>query len=297
MFLGFVFAAAAAGHGGDDNLRFEVASVKPSAKQGMITRVTGGPGTSDPGRFSATNEELGMLVMRAYGIDEVRGPKWMDNVQFDVVANVPPGTTAEQLRKMLQNLLAERFRMQVHRETRVVPVYELTVSKNGPKLKPAAESSGADDFVPGSGPRPMDRDNFPILPPGRPNVACGHLTQGSYRTFRMLTTEMLARSLSLPNSAGRGVIDKTGLVGRYDSTLYYSSMGGPAPSSDNSAPSIEQAVQEQLGLKLVSSKASIDVLVIDHAAAPRRTDFRGRRSDLVCRDHLITSRWLQVPQE
>ena len=70
-----------------------------------------------------------MLAMRAYGIDEVRGPAWTDKIQFDVVANVPPGATAEQLRKMLQSLLEERFRMQVHRETRVVPVYELTVAK------------------------------------------------------------------------------------------------------------------------------------------------------------------------
>jgi uncharacterized protein (TIGR03435 family) len=209
-----------------------------------------------------------MLAMRAYGIDEVRGPAWTDKIQFDVVANVPPGTTAEQLRKMLQSLLEERFRMQVHRETRVAPVYELTVAKKGPKLKPAAESIGADDFVPGSGPRPMDRDNFPILPPGQPNVACGHLPQGSYCTFRMLTTGMLARSLSLPNSAGRRVIDKTGLAGRYDFTLYYSPMSGPAPGSDNSSPGIEQAVQEQLGLKLTPSKASIDVLVIDHAETP-----------------------------
>jgi uncharacterized protein (TIGR03435 family) len=267
MFFGFVLVAAAAGQGGDDHLRFEVASVKLSAKQGMTTRMTGGPETSDLGRFSATNAELGMLVMRAYGIqyDQLQGPAWMQTIQFDVVANVSLRTNAEQFRKMLQNLLAGRFRMQVHHETRVMPVYELTVAKDGPKLKPAAEGSGTDDFVPGSGPRRTDRDNFPILPPGIPNAACGHLTEGSYCTFRMVTVGMLVQRLLLPNFVGCRVVDKTGLVGRYDFMLYYSPMSGQAPGSDNSAPGIEQAFQEQLGLKLVPSKASIDVLVIDHA--------------------------------
>ena len=161
---GLVLVVATCVQGAADRLTFEVASVKPSANQGMVTKMAGGPGTSDPGRFRATNVELSMLLMRAYGIqyDQLRGPAWMDKTQFDVVANVPPGTTAEQFREMLQNLLAERFRMQVHHETRAEAVYELTVAKNGPKLKLAAEGSGADDFVPGSGPRRTDRDNFPI---------------------------------------------------------------------------------------------------------------------------------------
>jgi uncharacterized protein (TIGR03435 family) len=268
--LGLVLVAAALGQGADDRLSFEVASVKPSAKQGMITRTAGGPGTSDPGRFRATNAELSMLVMRAYGIqyDQLKGPAWMDTIQFDVVANVPPGTIAEQLRKMLQNLLAERFRMQVHYETRVVPVYELTVAKNGPKLKPAAEGSGTDDFVPGSGPRRTDRDDFPILPPGHPNVACRYGPDGGHCTFRMLTMTMLVQRLSLPTFVDRRVVDKTGLAGRYDFTLYYSRMSGLPPGPDDDAPSIEQAVQQQLGLKLAPSKASIDVLVIDRAEAP-----------------------------
>jgi len=89
--LGLVLVAAAWGQGRDDRLRFEVASVKPSAKQGMITRMVGGPGTSDPGRFRATNAEVSMLVIRAYGIQyenqlELKGPAWMHTIQFDVVA-------------------------------------------------------------------------------------------------------------------------------------------------------------------------------------------------------------------
>jgi uncharacterized protein (TIGR03435 family) len=189
----------------------------------------------------------------------------MDTTQFDVVAKVPPGTTAEQLRQMLQELLVERFRMQVHHELRAAPVYELTLATNGPKLKTAAEGSGTDDFVPGSGVRKANRDGFPILPPGRPNGACGQLPDGSYCTFRKVTMAMLVQRLRLPTFADRLVIDKTGLAGQYDFTLYYRRMSGQPPGPDDQAPDLEQAVQEQLGLKLVPSKASIDVLVIDHA--------------------------------
>ncbi len=262
--LGLVLIFAAWAQSAADSLTFEVASIKLSAKQGMVTRMTGGPGTSDPGLFAATNAELSSLLMRAYGIqyDQLKGPSWMDETEFDVVAKVPPGTTAEQLRKMLQNLLAERFRMRVHCETRVVRVYELTVAKNGPKLRPAANSSGTEDFVPS--PSRVDRDNFPTLPPGRPNGACGNLPDASYCTFRMVTMGMLAQRLSLPTFVGSPVVDKTGLAGPYDFTLYFRRMDGP-PSPDVEAPDIEQAVEQQLGLKLAPSKGSMDVLVIDNA--------------------------------
>jgi uncharacterized protein (TIGR03435 family) len=262
-----VLVATACAQGAADRLTFEVASVKP-AKHGNLSSMDGGPGTKDPGRFRATNMELSFIVMHAYGLseDQLSRPAWMDRAEFDVVANVPPGTTKEQFRKMLQNLLAERFRMKVHHETRVVPIYELTVAKSGPKLKAAAQGSGTDDFVPGSGLRQVNRDGFPILPPGRSNFACQHLPDGSYCTYRMWTMERLAQRLSSPTQAGAGrrVVDKTALMGRYDFTLYFSPANGP----DGDAPSIEQALQEQLGLKLVPSKASIDVLVIDHAETP-----------------------------
>lgn len=266
--LGFVLVAAAWAQGAADHLTFEVASVKPSAKQDMTTNMAGGPGTSDPGMFRANNAELTVLVLRAYGIeeDQLRRPAWMDAIQFDVAARVPAGTTAEQFRTMLQNLLAERFRMRVHRETQVLSVYELTVAKNGPKMKPAAEGSGSDDLVPGSGPRPADRDNFPILPPGRPNIACGHFPQGSYCTFRMVTMRMFAQRLRLPNLLGSRVVDETGLDGPYDFTLNFSQMSGQSsPSPDDSAPSIETAIQQQLGLKLSPAKLPTEVLVIDNA--------------------------------
>lgn len=273
--LGLILAAVAWGQGGDDRLSFEVASVRRSARQGqeMITRSAGGPGTSDPGRFRETNAELLMLVFRAYGLRyeddiEVKGPAWADTTQFDVEANVPPGTTSDQFRKMLQNLLAERFQLQVHHVTRVASVYELTVARNGPKLTQAAGGSGADSVGPAGGPGKVDSNDFPILPPGQRNVACQHGPEGSHCTFRMQTMETLAERLSLPNMANRRVVNKTGLTGLYDFTLYYGAVGRPIDGLDDSAPSIEVALQDQLGLKLTSSRASIDVLVIDSAKVP-----------------------------
>jgi uncharacterized protein (TIGR03435 family) len=260
-----VFVAATWGQGGDELLRFEVASIKPSSKQEILTRTTGGPGTSEPGRFTATNAELSWLVRRAYAIqsDQLKGPAWMDTTQFDVVANVPPGTTVEQFRKMLQNLLAERFRLQAHQETRELAAYELTVAKNGPKLKPAAEGSGTDDFVPGSGIRRVGRDGFPTLPPGRLNFACGHGPEGSRCTYRMYTMTQFAQALA--GRVDRRVIDKTALTGQYDFTLHYRTTDGAPTESRDDAPTIPQAIREQLGLELVPSKVSIGVMVIDHA--------------------------------
>ncbi len=266
VWLALVFVTAAWAQRDVSRLSFEVATIRLSGSQDEITRMAGGPGTSDPGRFVARNAELSLLMMRAYGLhdDELRGrPSWMDAIQYDVVAKVPPGTTKEQFRVMLQNLLAERFRIRVHREAELRKVYELTVAKNGPKLKLAANGTGTDDFVPAGGPRLADRDSFPILPPGQPNVACGHFPQGSYCTFRMFRMAALTERLRLPNFLGHSVIDKTGLVGAYDFTLNFSQLSADLAATDFSAPPIEVAVQQQLGLKLSPTTASVEVIVID----------------------------------
>jgi uncharacterized protein (TIGR03435 family) len=101
-------------------------------------RMSGGPGTKDPGRITYNGVTLKMLLKRAYDIspDQISGPDWLDSERYDIVAKVPPGTTPEQFRLMLQNLLAERFELRQHRETKTLPVYLLTVANNGPKLEP-----------------------------------------------------------------------------------------------------------------------------------------------------------------
>ena len=187
----------------------------------------------------------------------------MNDVRFDIAAKIPPGATKEQFRQMFQNLLLDRFRMQVHHETRVVPVYELTVAKNGAKLKPAEQASDAGP-EPSPGPPTRGRGGFPILPPGRMNVVGLYGQDGVHVTFRRCPIDLLVRNLQRPDAAGRRVVDKTGLTGKYDFTLFYRPSNFPQGTGED-APDIEQAVQQQLGLKLVPSKASIEVLVIDHA--------------------------------
>ena len=142
--LGLVLVAAAWEQGGDDPLSFEVASVKPSGP-GEQSWYDGGPGPKDPSRLTITGHSLRILVTLAYGIDDdqLSAPAWMNDVRADIAAKIRRARPSRQFRQMFQNLLLDRFRMQVHHETRVVPVYELTVAKNGAKLKPAEQASRA----------------------------------------------------------------------------------------------------------------------------------------------------------
>jgi uncharacterized protein (TIGR03435 family) len=204
-----------------------------------------------------------MRIAYAVQADQIKGPGWIDTNEFDVVANVPPGTTVEQFRKMLQNLLAERFRLQAHHETQTVAADELRVAKNGPKLKVAAEGTGVDDFVPGKYLGVVGPDEFPFLPPGRSNFSCANGPDGSHCTYRMMTMNQFAERLIA--KLDRRVVDKTTLTGQYDFALYFRIMDGAPTEPNDGAPRIEQAVREQLGLELVVTKVSIDVLVIDHA--------------------------------
>jgi uncharacterized protein (TIGR03435 family) len=137
------------------------------------------------------------------------------------------------------------------------------VAKNGPMLKTAAEGSGADDFVPGSDIRRVGRDGFPTLPPGRLNFACANGPEGSRCTYRMYTTTHLAQALT--GRTDRRVIDETALTGQYDFTLYFRTTDRAPTELKDNAPSIHQALREQLGLELVQSKVSIGVIVIDRA--------------------------------
>src|SRR5580704_8066321 len=127
---------------------FDAASVKPATLpspdgRGMIMMQgpTGGPGTKDPGRIHYPYMTMKNILMNAYDVKgfQITGPAWLDSERFDISATMPPDTTKEQFRAMLQNLLAERFKMTVHRETKELPMYSLTVAKSGPKMKEAAE--------------------------------------------------------------------------------------------------------------------------------------------------------------
>src|SRR5271157_134132 len=150
---------------------FEVASVKPAAPlTGNMIRVMmrGGPGTPDPGQITYNNVTLKDVLTNAYGVKrfQISGPGWLDSERFDIVAKLPRGATKAEFMVMLQNLLAERFKLTLHREKKDLPMYALVVAKNGPKMKesvapaPQAGAPGAEGPPDAAGPPKitMDRD-------------------------------------------------------------------------------------------------------------------------------------------
>src|SRR4051794_38092776 len=135
--------ALAFGQPADKSLTFEVASVKPappptpdSRGRIMMMGPSGGPGSKDPGRVRYPFTNLRSLLTIAYDVKsfQISGPSTLDTERFVITATMPSNTTKEQFQVMLQNLLAERFKLTLHRESRELPMYSLTVAKNGPKL-------------------------------------------------------------------------------------------------------------------------------------------------------------------
>jgi uncharacterized protein (TIGR03435 family) len=224
---------------------FEVAAVKPFAPggkgPGFVGGVTGGPGTADPNRITFTNLTLKSLAMTAYGIKpyQISAPDWTDSqsARFNIEAAIRPGATKEQVNLMLQNLLAERFKLTLHRETKETSLHELVVGKYGAKLKDAVEDPNA-----------------------RPAMLSGRTSPTGPRRVvaRNQTMAQLADQLSSPSFGP--VLDKTGLAGKYDFTLEYS----PSVGQADAGPDLFAAIQDQLGLKLEAKKSSIEMLVIDH---------------------------------
>jgi uncharacterized protein (TIGR03435 family) len=251
---------------------FEVASIKPNKSgTGMsLLRTT-------PVGFSASNISLKAVIQHAYGVEENQifgAPGWLGSELFDIEAKVSSSDTdalhnlnPDQRRLMLQPLLADRFQLKVHREARDLPVLVLVVAKGGPKLHEAKPGdtypNGLKGFDGGGGPGMM------LMRPGQ-------------LTAQGVDLSSVAKQLS--QQLGRTVQDKTELSGKYDFTLQWTpdERGGPmsaatqgggsrsddAPPPDSSGPSLFTAIQEQLGLKLESRKAPVEVLVIDHVAAP-----------------------------
>src|ERR1039457_5492305 len=111
----------------------------------MRVRMSGGPGTPDPGQLTYTNVSLKNILTNAYNVKgyQLSGPKWLDSERFDITAKIPMGATKEQFQLMLQNLLAERFKLTLHHETKELPMYALVVGKGGSKLKESVEDDAA----------------------------------------------------------------------------------------------------------------------------------------------------------
>jgi uncharacterized protein (TIGR03435 family) len=304
-----IFASCAAfGQGAAESPTFEVASVKPAEPQSpgqMRVRMSGGPGTPDPGQLTYTNVSLKNVLINAYDVNDyqINGPKWLDGERFDIVAKIPQGATKEQFRLMLQNLLAERFKLALHHETKELPMYALVVGKGGPKLKEAVEE---DATTPQGAPPPpppppgrdeaapvrlkTDADGMPKPPSGMGRNGVFMMTMygsGGLRTRMVCKGQPVSAMLAtLSNQLGRPVVDSTGLKAKYDITLDYApdglngttimmpppppqhdgAAGGGSPmasAADAGGPTIFTALQEQLGLKLEQRKGPVDLLVID----------------------------------
>jgi uncharacterized protein (TIGR03435 family) len=250
------------------------------------------------GRVNIVGWTLQTLIRASFAVQDyqiIGAPAWLDVDRFDVQASPPAGyqpqlvtrcfanCPATPVQTMMQGLLADRFQLKIHRETRELPVYELTTTKNGFKLKEVPEPSPAG---PASGPPPLP-------PPPRPGTA-PPTTAAALPTpppgigmvfpfgFALSGVEFHALLGTLQGILGRPVIDKTGIKGFYDFKLVFSREGifnnGPIPPSatDGGAglnasdprPSIFTAVQDELGLKLESAKGSVEVLVIDSVSKP-----------------------------
>jgi len=246
----------------------------------------GGPGTSDPGQINMNYVTLRDLLIRAYSVQEfqIAGPSWLSNERYDIAAKVPVGTSKEQSLVILQNLLIERFHLQLHRETKEVPIYELVVAKNGPKFKESpsetvSAAAPAPDLANANEPLRLKTGpdgvvELPFSMQGKGHIAIRSFRGTEMRVRRESLDYLLERLIAVLQ---RPVINKTGLTGQYDYTLAYSpqnmtanTAGGVAESrppaaaiADDRPPDLFTALERQLGLKLESKKAPGEVLIVD----------------------------------
>jgi uncharacterized protein (TIGR03435 family) len=253
-------------------LEFEAASVKPASPdpKGFMVSFHGGPGFPDPTLFRCENYSLSNLINWAYalGPNDLSAPDWAQATLFNVDARVPEGATQDQFRVMLQNLLADRFKLAVHHETRESVEYRLVVAKGGPKFKAAAkvqqEEPKADDGAPPV-PKPLklNADGYPAFEPGKGGVA---VSRGRARmSLQRETMSGLAGQLSA--YLHTHVTEATGLAGEFAIDLYWVMDEGPSAGADETpGPTLVEAVQKQLGLRLEkTANGTKDVLVVDHA--------------------------------
>lgn len=248
----------------------QTSSVQPSATRPVVgtspqQMSTYEVATVKPAGVNVFAMPLRIYIQSAFGIPVnsngwVIGPDWINSAKYvirgkpaDSVQKAMQAMTAEERRRqvemMEQNLLADRFKLKAHFETRVMPVYQLIVAKNGPKLKEDPDSSH-----------------------GRAAVGASRIGGTAIPMHSFI--ECLE---SVPDIGGRVVIDKTGLSGRYsfllkwtplEATAPSAGLSGSAPSPDAEGESLFTAIEEQLGLKLVPAREPGQVLVIDHIERP-----------------------------
>lgn len=211
--------------------QFDVASVKalgPSPSGQSSMRVTAG-------RITISNVPLRQIVTRAYNLKDyqVIAPEWMDSERYEITATMPAETPTSRVQEMLRNLLTARFRMAVHKESREMTVYGIVAGKNGPKMKEVAP--GPPEFR-SSGGRLVGH-----------NVDMAHLA------------EFLSYQVDRP------VVDMSGITTHFDIDLQWTPERHDAAPADTTGPTIFEAIEAQLGLRLETRKAPVEVIVIDRA--------------------------------
>jgi uncharacterized protein (TIGR03435 family) len=275
---------------------FEVASVRPSNPNpdpsnplSMIALMLPLPG----GRFTATNTPLGMLIMVAYELQQdaqlAGGPPDLLAAKYDITARVANTATIsmKELPQLLRTLLADRFKLKTHTDTRELPVYDLVLARGdgrlGPELKPSKSECSNDETAAQQGAALAKGDVASLM--GKPGP-CMITTDASGGPLNLLMRgdgqeiKQLIDQLSV--LTGRTVRDKTGLTGRYDFAMKLDlqmvlalakKMGAPVPAAAANIPqadgsSLMTALNEQLGLKLESTRDNVTVVVIDSVEAP-----------------------------
>jgi uncharacterized protein (TIGR03435 family) len=221
--------------------RFDVASIRPNPDRSDPSF------TVNPGGLIYARVSLSDCIEAAYGVKpyQISGPEWLRRENFDITAKAEGNHSRDELMRMLQNLLADRFKLALHHEQKEQPVYALVPGRNGPKLRPS-EGEGQFSMGPAAGGIGFQKTSM---------------------------SEFAGRFLSVIPMIGRPVLDKTGLPGIYDFTLQLN------PTANGDAGAIKRAAAEegfslfvyaldQLGLRLESEKAAIDFLVVDHVERP-----------------------------
>lgn len=257
--LGIGMLHALPGGAQTQNVRqhFEAASIKVNNRGEDGADFAAQPG----GRLHIRNNPMQNVIRNAYGVGPrfllVGGPDWIDSDRYDMEARAEGNPGRDQMMSMLQALLEDRLKLQVHGETRDIPIYVLTVAKGGPKLTAYTEGSCV-NFDPNNPPPPLAPGQRPLARCGNNNISRGVWTASK--------VEMGSVTGAISVIVRRKVIDQTGLTGAFNIRIELPP--DPLNTTDPTAPSIFTVLEEQLGLKLESSKGPADVLVIDHIERP-----------------------------
>jgi uncharacterized protein (TIGR03435 family) len=212
------------------------------------------------------NRSIGTLIRAAYPtpVPELVGaPEWVTSEPYDVDARADGTPTPEEMRLMLRGLLADRLKLAVHYETQERPVLALVIARRDGRLGPALLPSKIDCTAVDEARRAGRQPDGPLPANGAPPCAwSAQFSDAVTIRFGGLPLSRLSESLGQPD--GRVIVDKTGLMGHYEFTLRYTNQPNPADDT----PSLFTALEDQLGLKLVPDRASLQILVIDHVERP-----------------------------